>query len=123
MRILGRKSEIRLVRLRTFGRSHSQQSTGLFFLTLVRIPCTNKKLKEITNVMALQGCRVGGFFGVLDFRQSLRILYRSTARRAENLSPKGFLFALSNPLQIKQKRSNSCGITSFSWRAARDSNP
>ncbi|MBR2868393.1 MAG: hypothetical protein IKB88_04930, partial [Clostridia bacterium] len=64
---------------------------------------------------ALQGCCVVSFFRVLDFRQSLQILYRSTARRAKNLSPKGFLFALSNSLQDKQKRSNSCGITSFSW--------
>ena len=40
---------------------------------------------------------------LLDFRQSLQTFFRLAARRAENLSPKGFLFALSNPTHIKNK--------------------
>ncbi len=44
---------------------------------------------------------------LLDFWQSLLIFCPLAARRAENLSPKGFLFALSNPFGCncpKEKR-------------------
>ena len=50
---------------------------------------------------------------VLDFWQSLRNFYRSTARRAENLSPKGFLIALSNPLQIQKNNGYSRCCTHY----------
>ena len=50
-------------------------------------------------------------------------IYHGVVPRPKNLSPKGFLNGLSNPLLIYKKAVTPKGVTAFSWRRARDSNP
>ena len=62
------------------------------------------------------------FYFAIDFRASLLILFRSTARRAKNSPQDCFLNARSNPLPDKKLRT-ATDVTVLNWRAARDSNP
>ena len=50
-------------------------------------------------------------------------IYHGVVPRPKNLSPKGFLNGLSNPLLIYKKAVTPNGVTAFFWRRARDSNP